>query len=174
MGRRKIEMKIVKDSNARQDTFSKRRNKLFKNAYELASLCAMQLAIVVFSPSGKAFSFGNPSVDEIAQRFFNKDYTIKVDPEQQVIIDKLSQELNELLKQLHLEKKRGKMLEKALKESGASRELLNINELSYDELVKQWAKLEELEKSLQGSINEIEASSSLVLLKKAGGGEEDY
>ncbi|XP_031279498.1 agamous-like MADS-box protein AGL29 [Pistacia vera] len=173
MGRKKIEMKMVKDSSARQVTFSKRRNGLFKKANELATLCAAQVAIVVFSPGGKPFSFGNPSVDAVTQRFLNQDYTIEVDPEQEARVEKLSEELNGLLKQLHIEKKRGKMLDKALKESGASRSLLNINELGFDELVNLKAKLEELQRNLKGRVNEIEASSSLLLLKKVADEEDD-
>uniref|UniRef100_A0A2C9UF76 MADS-box domain-containing protein n=1 Tax=Manihot esculenta TaxID=3983 RepID=A0A2C9UF76_MANES len=51
MGRRKIEMKMVKDSNSRQ------------KSHELATLCSPQISIVIFSPGGKPVSFGHPSVE---------------------------------------------------------------------------------------------------------------
>lgn len=172
MGRRKIEMEMVKDSNARQVTFSKRRNGLFKKANELATLCAAQVAIVVFSPGGKSFSFGNPSVDEVTHRYLHEDYTIQVDPKQQAKVDKLNQELNEVHRELNQEKKRGKMLDKTLKESGAAK-ALDINNLNYDELMQLRAKLEELKRNVKGHVNEIEASSSLLMLKKSGGREDD-
>ncbi|CAN1298433.1 Agamous-like MADS-box protein AGL29 [Linum perenne] len=53
MGRRKIEMTMVKDKSCRQVTFSKRRIGLFKKDHELTTLCAVQIAILVF-PCGKA------------------------------------------------------------------------------------------------------------------------
>ncbi|KAB1221360.1 Agamous-like MADS-box protein AGL61 [Morella rubra] len=71
MGRRKIEMKMVKDNNCRQVTFSKRRTGLFKKANELATLCGADVAIVVFSPGGKPFSFGHPSVGSVSDRFLS-------------------------------------------------------------------------------------------------------
>ncbi|CAI0451924.1 unnamed protein product [Linum tenue] len=72
MGRRKIEMKMVTDRSCRQVTFSKRRTGLFKKANELATLCAVQIAIIVFSPGGKPFSFGNPGVEPVVGRFLNR------------------------------------------------------------------------------------------------------
>ncbi|KAJ6936612.1 Agamous-like MADS-box protein AGL61 [Populus alba x Populus x berolinensis] len=60
MGRRKIEMEMVKDSNSRQVTFSKRRTGVFKKANELATLCGVQIAIIVFSPGGNHFHLATP------------------------------------------------------------------------------------------------------------------
>ena len=115
---------MVKNSTSRQVTFSKRRSGLFKKANELATLCAAQVAIVVFSPGGKPFSFGHPSVEAVAKRFLNQDAKPKVsipdqvESQQESNVEKLSQQLNDLLKQLHSEKKRGEMLDKAIKASG--------------------------------------------------------
>ncbi|KAI0518803.1 hypothetical protein KFK09_006239 [Dendrobium nobile] len=69
IGRQKIEIKPIKKEEARQVCFSKRRNGLFKKASELSTLCGAEICIVVFSPAGKAFSFGHPSVDVVAHRF---------------------------------------------------------------------------------------------------------
>ena len=73
MGRRKIEIKMVKDANTRQVTFSKRRTGLFKKANELSILCGSEVAIVVFSPGSKPYSFGHPGVDAVAAKFLNQD-----------------------------------------------------------------------------------------------------
>ncbi|XP_020222045.1 agamous-like MADS-box protein AGL29 [Cajanus cajan] len=69
MGRRKIEIAEVKDPNTKQVTFSKRRKGLFKKANELSILCGVEVAIVVFSPGNKPYSFGHPSVDAVAAKF---------------------------------------------------------------------------------------------------------
>ncbi|KQK11807.1 agamous-like MADS-box protein AGL23 [Brachypodium distachyon] len=68
MGRQKIAIKRIDSEEARQVCFSKRRAGLFKKASELSVLCGAQVAAVVFSPAGKAFSFGHPSVDVVVDR----------------------------------------------------------------------------------------------------------
>jgi hypothetical protein len=69
MGRQKIEIRRIESEEARQVCFSKRRAGLFKKASELVVLCGAEVAAVVFSPAGKAFSFGHPSVEAILDRF---------------------------------------------------------------------------------------------------------
>ncbi|KAG6518315.1 agamous-like MADS-box protein AGL61 [Zingiber officinale] len=69
MGRQKIEIKRIESEEARQVCFSKRRAGLFKKANELSVLCGAHLAVIVFSPAGKPFSFGHPSVDSVLDRF---------------------------------------------------------------------------------------------------------
>ncbi|KAF8692533.1 hypothetical protein HU200_039635 [Digitaria exilis] len=71
MGRQKIEIRRIESDEARQVCFSKRRAGLFKKASELSILCGADVAAVVFSPAGKAFSFGHPSVDSILDRFLD-------------------------------------------------------------------------------------------------------
>ncbi|KAF8402356.1 hypothetical protein HHK36_013310 [Tetracentron sinense] len=60
MGRRKLEMKKIESLKARQVCFSKRRKGLFKKAPDLSVIFGLDIAAVVFSPSGKPFVFGNP------------------------------------------------------------------------------------------------------------------
>lgn len=68
-GRQKIEMtRMSKESNLLV-TFSKRRSGLFKKASELCILCGAEIAIIVFSPGKKVFSFGHPSVESIVDRY---------------------------------------------------------------------------------------------------------
>ncbi|XVF40168.1 hypothetical protein PTKIN_Ptkin01aG0089900 [Pterospermum kingtungense] len=179
MGRRRIEMEMVKDSSSRQVTFSKRRSGLFKKASELATLCAAQVCIVVFSPGGKPFSFGHPSVEAVAQRFLNQDSRPRVsildqaEAEQAARIEKLNQKLNDIMKQMHEEKKRGKMLDEKMKACGKHRYGKPISELSLPELLQRMKSMEELRQNLKRRINEIEASASLLLLSKSAAKEAD-
>jgi hypothetical protein len=69
LGRQKIEIRRIESDEARQVCFSKSRAGLFKKASELSTLCGADVAAVVFSPAGKAFSFGHPSVESILERF---------------------------------------------------------------------------------------------------------
>ncbi|XP_030528275.2 agamous-like MADS-box protein AGL61 [Rhodamnia argentea] len=59
----------IEGANARQVAFSNRRPGLFKKARELCTLCAAEMAIILFSPSGKPFSFGHPSMGAVLDRF---------------------------------------------------------------------------------------------------------
>ncbi|KAK7269953.1 hypothetical protein RIF29_22775 [Crotalaria pallida] len=71
-GRQKIEIKKMTNESNLQVTFSKRRSGLFKKASELCTLCGAEIALIVFSPGEKAFSFGHPSVDAIIDRYLMK------------------------------------------------------------------------------------------------------
>nr|KYP52919.1 MADS-box protein FLOWERING LOCUS C [Cajanus cajan] len=55
MGKKKVEIKRIENKSARQITFSKRRNGLMKKARELSVLCDAQVAVVIFSSTGKLF-----------------------------------------------------------------------------------------------------------------------
>lgn len=68
-GRQKIPIEKIANKNSLQVTFSKRRAGLFKKASELSALSGAQVAVIVESPAGKLFSFGNPSVDSVIHRF---------------------------------------------------------------------------------------------------------
>nr|XP_043606274.1 agamous-like MADS-box protein AGL104 isoform X2 [Erigeron canadensis] len=72
MGRVKLQIKKIENPTNRQVTFSKRRNGLIKKAYELSVLCDVDVALIMFSPSGRASIFsGSGSVEEIMSRYIN-------------------------------------------------------------------------------------------------------
>ncbi|KAI4323988.1 hypothetical protein L6164_023557 [Bauhinia variegata] len=71
-GCRKIEMKKISKESNLHVTFSKRRNGLFKKASELCTLCGAQVALIIFSPGQKVFSFGHPTVDFVLNRFLTR------------------------------------------------------------------------------------------------------
>jgi pheromone receptor transcription factor len=176
MGRRKIEMEMVKDSSSRQVTFSKRRTGLFKKGNELATLCGAEVAMVVFSPGGKPYSFGHPSVESVSDRFRNQDQKPNngdVGSLKDAKVDKLNRQLMDLLKQVQAEKKRGEMLEKAMKAKGQPKCKAPIKELSLEELEKLKGSLEELRENVKARVSEMEASSSLLLLAKKPTKEAD-
>nr|ABK23963.1 unknown [Picea sitchensis] len=59
MAREKIELKRIANASARQVTFSKRRKGLFKKAEELSILCAADVALIVFSSTGKLHDYSS-------------------------------------------------------------------------------------------------------------------
>ncbi|PKU78390.1 Agamous-like MADS-box protein AGL61 [Dendrobium catenatum] len=70
-GRQKIDIKKIANEAARQVAFTKRRQGVMKKASELSILCGVEFAIVAFSPAGKPFSLGHPSVESIVARFLD-------------------------------------------------------------------------------------------------------
>ncbi|KAL3617899.1 hypothetical protein CASFOL_038220 [Castilleja foliolosa] len=72
MGRVKLQIKKIENTTNRQVTFSKRRSGLVKKAYELSVLCDVDVALILFSPSGRVSIFsGNRSIEEIMERYIN-------------------------------------------------------------------------------------------------------
>ncbi|GFP92204.1 agamous-like mads-box protein agl18 [Phtheirospermum japonicum] len=69
MGRGKIEIKKIENLNSRQVTFSKRRGGLMKKAKELAVLCDAQVAVIIFSGTGKLYEFASSRMEQILARY---------------------------------------------------------------------------------------------------------
>jgi hypothetical protein len=59
MGRGKIEIKRIDNLNSRQVTFSKRRTGLLKKARELSVLCEADVAVIIFSSTGKLYDYSS-------------------------------------------------------------------------------------------------------------------
>ncbi|XVE49484.1 hypothetical protein DITRI_Ditri01bG0085900 [Diplodiscus trichospermus] len=68
MTRQKIQIKKIDNTAARQVTFSKRRRGLFKKAHELSTLCDAEIALIVFSATGKLFEYSSTSTGQVIQR----------------------------------------------------------------------------------------------------------
>lgn len=105
-------------------TFSKRRAGLFKKASEISTLCGAEVAMIVFSPSDKAFSFGNPSVESVLDRFLNGNEA----PPEMMMMQLMQEEhsnavvrdqnlhLDHILSLLEVEKRRSGELNRAIME----------------------------------------------------------
>ncbi|KAG9459706.1 hypothetical protein H6P81_004214 [Aristolochia fimbriata] len=113
MGRRKLEMKKIENPNSLQVCFSKRRAGLFKKASELCLLTGAQIAIIAFSPAGRVFTFGHPSVDAVIDRHplgAQRDATSEIpqlDPE----TEEMSRHCSDLMEKVETEKRRKVALE---------------------------------------------------------------
>ncbi|BAF19063.1 mADS-box transcription factor 55 [Oryza sativa Japonica Group] len=69
MARERREIRRIESAAARQVTFSKRRRGLFKKAEELAVLCDADVALVVFSSTGKLSQFASSNMNEIIDKY---------------------------------------------------------------------------------------------------------
>lgn len=68
MAREKIQIRKIDNATARHVTFSKRRRGLFKKAEELSILCDADVALIIFSSTGRLFEYANSSMKEILER----------------------------------------------------------------------------------------------------------
>ncbi|EER88077.1 MADS-box transcription factor 55 [Sorghum bicolor] len=69
MARERREIRRIENAAARQVTYSKRRRGLFKKAEELAVLCDADVALVVFSATGKLSQFASTSMNHIIDKY---------------------------------------------------------------------------------------------------------
>ncbi|KAH6796881.1 K-box region and MADS-box transcription factor family protein [Perilla frutescens var. hirtella] len=152
MAREKIQIKKIDNATARQVTFSKRRRGLFKKAEELSVLCDADVALIIFSSTGKLFD-----MKEILERhkLHAKNLNKLEQPslELQLVEDsnhsRLSQEVAERSHQLRGEELQGlsieelQHLEKSL-EAGFSR----VIEKKGEKIMKEISQLQEKGKRL--------------------------
>lgn len=68
MAKEKIQIRKIDNATARQVTFSKRRRGLFKKAKELSVLCDADVALIIFSATGKLFEYSSSSTKGIIER----------------------------------------------------------------------------------------------------------
>lgn len=177
LGRQKIPIEKIPKKSHLQVTFSKRRSGLFKKASELCTLCGVEIAIVVFSPADKAFSFGHPEVESLIDR-----YTIRNPPQHEssahhlveahrnANVRELNMQLTDVVNQLEMEKKRGEDLDHVRKTRQRQFWWENpVDELGLHELLQMKVSIEELKKNVEKHAskfmleNSSNMSSSLVL-----------
>ncbi|KAK9061293.1 hypothetical protein SSX86_018473 [Deinandra increscens subsp. villosa] len=168
LGRQKIKIAKIQIKNHLQVTFSKRRSGLFKKASELCTLCGVEIAIVVFSPAGKVFSFGHPKVESVIDRFLARNPNLNstsglhlVEAHRIASIPDLNMQLTYMLNELEAEKKRSETLDE-MRKAGQSQfwweapiENLNLHEL---EQLKD--SMEGLKRSVSIQANRLFAENS--------------
>ncbi|XP_019169980.1 PREDICTED: agamous-like MADS-box protein AGL62 [Ipomoea nil] len=173
-GRQKIEMtRMSKESNLLV-TFSKRRSGLFKKASELSTLCGVEIAIIVFSPGKKVFSFGHPCVDAIVDRFLARSPAAAAAPtaaatntsqlieaHRNASVRELNVQLMEILNQFEVEKKRGEELTKMRKENqGKWWWESPVAELRLEELEQLKVAMEELKSGVGKQMEKLVVEAS--------------
>lgn len=161
MGRRKIEIELVKDKGSRFVTFTKRRNGLFKKANELATLCGVQVGTILFSPGGRPYSFGYPTIEAVTDQFLRRhrgEPSNSQNNNNNKVVDELNQELEDVMEQLEEEKEKKKTLD------NNAAEIPIIGDLNLQGLQDLKASLRELKDRVRLSRTEMEVASSMLLL----------
>ncbi|XP_057734713.1 agamous-like MADS-box protein AGL62 [Arachis stenosperma] len=154
-GRQKIEMKKMSNESNLQVTFSKRRGGLFNKASELCTLCGAEVAIIVFSPGQKVFSFGHPSVQTIIDRYLmhasmHSSGTMQfIEAQRSASVCELNEQLTRISNQLDVEKKRSDELSRLQKTVMTQFWwALSIENMDKTQLNQLKAALEKLKKSV--------------------------
>ncbi|GLT44224.1 hypothetical protein SLA2020_181350 [Shorea laevis] len=168
---------IPHSSDAPEVAFSKRCSELFKEASELSTLCAVETALVIFSPEGKAFSFGHPSVDSVLNRLVNSgkpdsDSSQHAQDDDEATLEELTKKCSALLEELEAAQKRNDKLKEMLEEDQRRMNLLTrpLDELSIEELKMVTSIADEL-------LEKVERKKELLVGSAApaaiSGGESD-
>ncbi|KAH6789933.1 hypothetical protein C2S51_004939 [Perilla frutescens var. frutescens] len=185
MVRQKIQIKKIDNLTSRQVTFSKRRRGLFKKAQELATLCDAEIALIVFSATGKLFDYSSSSMMQIIQRHnlqsessnrFGQPLHAQAGGDNYTAISKELMDLTLELKQLKGEELQGlgmqelarleKLVETALGRVGKTKNDRLLNEISKlkareMELMEQNAMLKQQAEKSGGTRNAMEQGSSV-------------
>ncbi|XP_078165605.1 MADS-box transcription factor 22-like isoform X2 [Carex rostrata] len=139
MARERIQIKKIDNTTARQVTFSKRRRGLFKKAEELSILCDAEVALIVFSTTGKLFQYSSSCMNDIIEKHRTQSknlqkssdqpsFDLNIENDKYVNLSKQVEEASVILRQMRGEELDGltvedlQRLEKNL-ESGLSRVL---------------------------------------------------
>nr|GMC65223.1 agamous-like MADS-box protein AGL61 [Ipomoea batatas] len=139
-GRQRVPLDRIENEVQRLVTFSKRRTGLFKKASEISTLCGTEIAMVVFSPSGKPFSFGNPDMNRVLTKYFGEipnreanvpEHIIRAHQEEKMRA--MTSQINVLEAQIDEEK----MVDQALREAEKGRPSISDLQLPELQLMKQ-------------------------------------
>ncbi|KAJ1396370.1 hypothetical protein SESBI_32589 [Sesbania bispinosa] len=121
-GKQKIEIKEIKESKNLYNTFVKRKSGIFKKASELSTLCGARVDILMFSPCGRPFCYGNPSLQSMTRTGLDEGNPLEGGNDDQLVEDSERPEIKELnekndalFDQLYVEKAGEKKLKGILK-----------------------------------------------------------
>lgn len=113
MAREKRKIKRIANASARQVTFANRRRGLFKKAEELSVLCETDVALLVFSSTGKLYQYSSSSMKTILDQYILYSRSIQKDGKPNLEashdIQKIKQQIKDISQ--NLRKLRGKELE---------------------------------------------------------------
>ncbi|CAH8327858.1 unnamed protein product [Eruca vesicaria subsp. sativa] len=150
MGRGKIEIKRIENTNSRQVTFSKRRAGLLKKAHELSVLCDSEVAVIVFSKSGKLFEFSSTGMKKTLLRYGNYQHSSDAP-----LINYKTENQEEGCAEVELLKDEiSKLQEKHLQLQGKGLNVLSLKEL------------QQLEQQLNVSLMSVRERKELLLTKQ--------
>ncbi|KAG5247437.1 developmental protein [Salix suchowensis] len=147
MGRGRVELKRIENKINRQVTFAKRRNGLLKKAYELSVLCDAEVALIVFSNRGKLYEFCSTSnMLKTLERYQKCSYGVEE-------TNKPAKELENSYREYLKVKARFEVLQRTQR-----------NFLGEDLGPLNTKELEQLERQLESSLNQVRSTKTQFML----------
>ncbi|KAK1361513.1 Agamous-like MADS-box protein AGL61 [Heracleum sosnowskyi] len=171
VARQRIAIKKIENESNLKVTFSKRRSGVYKKASELSILCNCHVAIIIISATGKIYSFGHPSPEQVLYSFVSENHQ-QESMEQHLMENLQDFEFYELNKEMGeyeaiiatektREKKNNEPSSDSRKENCLEKWWLTPPEqLTLVESQEMLAKLEELKQSINSSGMKVDTSSS--------------
>ncbi|CAN1244298.1 Agamous-like MADS-box protein MADS2 [Linum perenne] len=154
MGRGRVELKRIENKINRQVTFAKRRNGLLKKAYELSVLCDAEVALIIFSNRGKLYEFCSTN------KSITNDFSMLKTLERYQKCSYGAVEVNKPAKELE------SSYREYLKLKGRYEALQRTqrNLLGEDLGPLNTKELEQLERSLEGSLKQVRSTKTQFML----------
>lgn len=182
IGRQRIEIKQLEEESKKQVTFSKRRAGLFKKAAELCILCGAEVAVIAYSTHGNVFCFGHPDVGAVVDRYLTGNLCHSSESLDEVPVDDFNRQHAEAQKELEMEKKRLKEIERQAKEKQENNggfwwEEAVDEDLGLEEMEQYLRALQEVRQKVAARVEEfrmMRASSLLSPVDMAVGGVGNY
>ena len=126
-GKQKREIKKIENEKDLFITFTKRKSGIYKKATELKALCDADVDVLMYSPSGKPFCYGDPSIESMTksrskgqQPQYGGIYHQLVEEHKRLEIQQLNETNDSLLDQMYVEKERNKQLSGVLEARNSS------------------------------------------------------
>uniref|UniRef100_A0A9I9DMM2 Aspartic proteinase CDR1-like n=1 Tax=Cucumis melo TaxID=3656 RepID=A0A9I9DMM2_CUCME len=160
-GRQKIEIKKLNVKSRRQVTFSKRRAGLFNKAAELSILSGAEIAILVFSSTGKIYTFGHPNVDMLIDRFLTSNFVPTKPAEAYLPLEELNRDLKDATAEFEIEKMRAERMRNT---GGFWWDETEMECMGIEELKRFRSSLMELRGKVAEKVEELAAVNQEVLI----------
>ncbi|XP_074263584.1 MADS-box protein AGL24-like isoform X2 [Silene latifolia] len=150
MAREKIKIRKIDNITARQVTFSKRRRGIIKKAEELGVLCDADLALIIFSSTGKVFDYSSCRMKDILTRY-KMHYSKKETRQEQTFLELKEQEDSNL----------GRLRKEALDKNKELRKFRGEELHGLD-----FKELHELEQMLENSLSRVVDIKGEILMEE--------
>ncbi|MED6151099.1 hypothetical protein PIB30_079025 [Stylosanthes scabra] len=169
MVRQKIKIKKIDNITARQVTFSKRRRGIFKKAQELSVLCDAEVALIIFSATGRLFEYASSSMKDITARYAQHTHEISRSTDRPLELQMKGEDFQGLSLEELLQ------LEKAL-QTGLNRVIETKEKLIMDDIAalqKKSAELEQENKQLKQKMEMVKVQKSVTVMDSSDIGMQE-
>ncbi|KAM1747705.1 hypothetical protein ACFX15_008377 [Malus domestica] len=155
---RRLVIKKIEKPNSLLVSFFKRRGGLFRKACQFSGPCGAEVAVIVFSPYGRLYVFGHPSVDSVLSRLERVNTALH--GRQYISMHASSEAEDHDTDSSNLEKDTEEMEEDEASKFWWDQPIENVKKV--DELKQFKSSLEKLKAKVITQLDEIEMRESVV------------